>query len=81
MVRVEKYGRNIRLLPFLCMLPLVTPSSRHQSQGTSVEAAIALPSGCALQLLGPVGCSCLTESCPPMGEHRRSCQSGLNPCL
>ena len=54
MVRVEKYGWSIRLLLFLCMLPLVTPSSRHESQGTSVEAAIALPSGCALQLLSPV---------------------------
>ena len=47
-VRVEKYGRNIMLLPFLCTFPLVTLSPRHQSQGTSVEAAVTLPSRCAL---------------------------------
>ena len=47
-VRVEKYGRNIMLLPFLCTFPLVTLSPRHQSHGTSVEAAVALPSRCAL---------------------------------
>ena len=50
MVRVEKYGWNIVLLLFLCTLLLVTLSPRHQSQGTSVEAAITLPSRCALQV-------------------------------